>query len=270
MVRIADIRGWNGMGEDTVDRALDIEKVAKAARWIVESTNAVALTGAGISVESGIPDFRGNDGLWTRYDPAEYATIDAFRRNPGKVWRMLREVDDLCVKARPNPAHSALAGMERSGHIKAVITQNIDGLHQEAGSTRVIEFHGNGRWLVCQKCSTRYPREKVTVEELPPRCGCDGVLKPDVVLFGEPIPYEAVVRAHEELKRCDVMLIVGTSGLVSPAADIPYSARSRGARIVEVNLEPTPYTNTISDLFFPASASRVLAGIEKVVSDMKA
>ena len=249
-----------------MDRTLDMEKMAKAARWIADSANTVALTGAGISVESGIPDFRGSDGLWTRYDPGEYATIDAFRRDPGKVWRMLREVDELCVRARPNPAHRALAEMEGTGHIGVVITQNIDGLHQEAGSTDVIEFHGSGSWLVCQACGTRYPREKVAVDELPPRCGCEGVLKPDVVLFGEPIPLRAVVRAGEELKRCDVMLIVGTSGLVSPAADIPYSARKRGARIIEVNLEPTPYTSSISDLFFPVSASLVLPGIEEQVA----
>ncbi len=153
-----------------------------------DGTRAVALTGAGISVESGIPDFRSAGGLWEKFNPMEYATIDAFIRDPRKVWRMLTSLADLLEQAEPNPAHSALARLEKAGLLTGVVTQNVDNLHQRAGSVRVVEFHGNGQRLLCLSCHKVYDAGDVGELGSPPQCGCGEILKPDVVLFGEAIP----------------------------------------------------------------------------------
>jgi NAD-dependent deacetylase len=231
------------------------------AQKIRQSQRAVALTGAGISVESGIPDFRGSQGLWERYDPMEYAHIEAFLANPQKVWHMLLELGNMVEQARPNPAHLALAQLEAMGHLKAIITQNIDALHQMAGNTEVIEFHGNGRRLVCLSCGQTYSKERVNPQDLPPRCTCRGILKPEVVFFGEPIPTEASQRAFQVTRECDVMLVVGTSAVVAPASHLPFIAKQNGAIVIEINLERTHLSETISDYVVEASASQVLSTI---------
>jgi len=231
------------------------------AQKIKKSRNAVALTGAGISVESGIPAFRGSQGLWERYDPMEYAHIEAFRANPGKVWRMLIELEHIVEQSRPNPAHFALAQLEKLGHLKAVITQNIDALHQLAGNKEVIEFHGNGRSLVCLSCGKTFPKERVSLEELPPLCTCRGILKPEVVFFGEPIPTGPSERAFQLSRTCDMMLVVGTSAVVAPASHLPFMAKQNGAIIIEINLEKTHLSETISDYVLETSASTALTTI---------
>ncbi len=233
------------------------------AAIIREKGNAVAFTGAGISVEAGIPAFRGGQGLWEKYDPMEYAEIDAFLRHPEKVWTMLREMGDLILRAEPSPAHLALGTLERSGFLKSVITQNVDGLHQMAGNTDVIEYHGNHRWLRCPTCSATEPFTRESMEILPyPTCGkCASPLKPDVVFFGEQIPLKAMLRANQEADSCRVMIIVGTSGVVYPAADIPFAAASKGAAIVEVNVSPTPFTSSITNHFLEGSSSTILPAI---------
>lgn len=235
--------------------------IRKTARAIQKSRRVVALTGAGISVESGIPDFRGAGGLWEKYDPLEYGTIEAFYADPGKVWAMLREMGDLLDRSRPNAAHLALARLEEMGHVRAVITQNIDHLHQEAGSRRVIEYHGTHKILLCMECGRRLEKGNVSLESLPPRCGCGGVLKPDVVLFGEIIPWTAQAEAQEEARRAEVMLVVGTSAVVSPACDIPVAARRAGATVVEVNLEETPLTRRVCDWSLQGPAGPLLGSI---------
>jgi NAD-dependent deacetylase len=221
----------------------------------------VALTGAGISVESGIPAFRGSQGLWDRYDPMEYAHIDAFMADPGKVWQMLSELGSLVENAKPNPAHLALARLEKMGHLKAIITQNIDALHQQAGNQEVIEFHGNGQRLICLACGRTFTKANLDLSKLPPRCTCRGLIKPDVVFFGEPIPFEASQRAFQLSQDCDVMLVVGTSAVVAPASNLPFVAKQHGAVIVEVNLEKTHLSHTISDYVLEASASQALTAI---------
>jgi NAD-dependent deacetylase len=218
----------------------------------------VALTGAGISVESGIPAFRGSQGLWGKYDPAEYATIGAFLRDPGKVWRMLSEMAALCGRAAPNRAHAGLPQLEGMGVLRAVITQNVDGLHQAAGSRQVIEYHGNMGSLVCIACWKQYPTRARWVDGTPPACDCGQILKPNVVLFGEPIPWLAQERAEEEARTCGVLLVIGTSAEVSPACDIPRIAKKAGAAIVEVNPEETTLTASVADLHIPGGASEVL------------
>ena len=238
----------------------------KAAEILASRGNGVALTGAGISVESGIPAFRGAQGMWERYDPAEYATIGAFLRDPEKVWEMLSEMIGVLTRAAPNPAHRGLAELERMGILRSVITQNVDGLHQAGGSRRVIEYHGNPRELVCLSCWTRYPSMRKIEEGIPPRCACGEILKPDIVFFGEPIPWPAQEQAEEEGRTCGVLLVIGTSAQVSPACDIPRIAKEQGARIIEINPEETSLTSRVTDIHLPGNASRV---VERLVELLK-
>ncbi len=246
---------------------MDRKLIERAARDILRSKRAVAFTGAGISVESGIPDFRSPGGLWSRFDPMEYAHIESFRRNPEKVWEMLKEMLSLTLGAKPNPAHRALAELEEMGLLRAVITQNVDGLHQRAGSREVIEYHGTQDWLVCLSCGWRRRSEGLDLHHLPPRCEhCGAILKPDVVFFGEPIPWQAQVKAAEEARQCDLMLVVGTSAVVFPAGELPRIAKDRGAVIIEINKEPTVLTGAVSDYLIQGEAGKVLP---KIVEEVK-
>jgi NAD-dependent deacetylase len=231
----------------------------EAAEALRSRRNAVALTGAGISVESGIPAFRGSQGMWDRFDPMEYASIGAFFRDPEKVWTMLSEMVGLLARASPNPAHFGLAEMERMGILRSVITQNVDGLHQAAGSRRVIEFHGNADELVCLSCGKRYPARETIQEGVPPRCGCGKILKPNLVLFGESIQWNAQDEADAEAERCAVLLVIGTSAQVSPASEIPRLCRKRGAFIIEINPEETPLTRTVTDLHIREKAGLAIS-----------
>ncbi len=227
----------------------------------------VALTGAGISVESGIPDFRSPGGLWERFDPMEYAHIGAFRAHPAKVWTMLKEMDAVITAARPNPAHYALAALEARGLLLGIITQNVDNLHQDAGSRRVVEYHGNAHRFVCDTCRGQHPRETLDFERTPLYCLCGGLIRPDVVFFGEPIP-EAAQREAEELARdCDLLLVIGTCGEVAPASYIPYTAQEHGAVIVENNLEPTRLTYTRTNHFLAGPAGELWPKVIKAMKD---
>ncbi len=239
--------------------------IREAAGVLVSRRNAVALTGAGVSVESGIPAFRGSQGLWERYDPAEYATIGAFLRDPAKVWTMLSEMIDLFANAAPNPAHLGLAELERLGVLRSVVTQNVDGLHQAAGSRKVIEFHGNAGELVCIACWKRYPSLAKVREGVPPRCACGQILKPDIVLFGEPIPWTAQDDAETEAAECSVLLVAGTSAEVAPACDIPRISKGRGAYVIEINPEETHLSRTVADLRIAATAGRALTDLVSAV-----
>jgi len=235
----------------------------QAARLIRFSKYTIALTGAGISAESGIPTFRGHQGLWERYDPMEYASIGSFIEDPEKVWKALYELDEIMQKARPNPAHFALAELEKMGYLKAIITQNVDGLHQAAGSKNVIEFHGSAKRLICLNCGRVYQREEIDTSVLVPRCKCNGLLKPDVVFFGEPIPEKAMELANQEVDACDLMLVIGTSAEVVPASILPWEAKRSGAKIIEVNLSPTNLTDEITDIFLQGPATKVLTSLLK-------
>ncbi len=227
------------------------------AALIRESRCVVALTGAGISVESGIPSFRGAGGLWERFDPMEYAHIAAFRSNPAKVWRLLKEMDETIRLARPNPAHLALAELEAKGMLAGIITQNVDNLHQAAGSREVVEYHGNALRFVCLACCRPFAREDLEFDQAPLYCPCGGLIKPDVVFFGEGIPPEAQRAANELARSCDLMLLIGTSGEVAPANYLPQVAKGRGALIAENNLEPTHLTYHLTDHFLPGPAGEV-------------
>jgi NAD-dependent deacetylase len=242
-------------------REIPKDVYSKAAEVLVSRGNAVALTGAGISVESGIPSFRGSQGMWAKYDPAEYASLGAFLRNPEKVWEMFSEMIAVLAGAVPNAAHLGLAELERMGILRSVITQNVDGLHQAAGSRRVIEYHGNPGELVCLTCWKRYPSMEKIAGGIPPRCECGEILKPDVALFGEPIPWAAQEEAESEAQACAVLLVIGTSAQVAPACDIPRIAKEHGAFIIEINPEETFLTHSITDLHIPGNASSVISGL---------
>ena len=231
----------------------------KAAALLRESSCTIAVTGAGISVESGIPDFRSPTGIWSKYPPEHYATIDAYLANPAKVWRFWKQLAIDFAECGPNPAHFALAALERHGYLKAVVTQNIDALHQAAGSKTVIEYHGSARKLFCLDCSAVRPMDMQAMSDSPPRCHvCNGLMKPDIVMFGELIPGDALRASAEWGEKCNAVLIVGTSAQVYPAADLPYIAKRHGARIIEANIEHTSFTETITDVFLQGRAGETL------------
>ncbi len=229
----------------------------QAAEHLRRSRRTTAFTGAGVSVESGIPPFRGPEGLWSRYD-SSCLDISVFRARPEATWGIIKEVFyDFFGAARPNAAHEALGTLEREGLLHSVITQNIDGLHQEAGNSRVREFHGNSRHLVCLDCGSRTPARTVDLSSLPPRCGgCSGVLKPDFVFFGEAIPEPAQANSLADAGRCEVMLVIGTAGAVMPASYLPRYAKGQGATIIEVNTEPSAFSHGVSDIFLQGPATR--------------
>ena len=236
--------------------------IRQAAEDLAAAGNVTALTGAGISIESGIPPFRGKGGLWERFDPMEFAHIDALVRDPAKVWKVLvKEMKEIVDRAEPNDGHKGLAKLEAKNKLKTIITQNIDGLHQVAGNTDVIEFHGTFVWQRCMDCHKKYETRNVDISEIPPRCDCGGILRPDAVFFGETIPAEAMWRSRQVAADCDLMLVVGTSAVVQPAAMIPVIAKDNGAKIVEINPERTPLTNEISDYLIMGRAGEVLNGI---------
>ncbi len=238
------------------------ELIGKAAADLAAARHVIALTGAGISVESGIPPFRGPGGLWEKIDPLEYAHIDAFLSDPAKVWDVLiRGMKEVVDKALPNDAHRGLARLEALGILKTVITQNIDGLHQAAGSSDVIEFHGSFAWQSCLDCGRRGPMRDVALDRLPPRCACGGILRPECIFFGEQIPFRHLERSQRLAQQCDLILVVGTSAMVQPAASLPVLSKRAGARVIEINTEPTPFTPDVSDYLLTGGAATTLQAI---------
>lgn len=242
--------------------------IYKASQDLLRAKHVAALTGAGISVESGIPPFRGKGGLWEKFDPMEFAHIDTFMRDPEKVWNVLfREMKGIVDRASPNDAHKGLAELERSGILQTIITQNVDGLHQLAGNTDVIEFHGNFAWLRCMACEKRCRTKDLDISQIPPRCECTGIYRPDCVFFGEMISPHLFFRSKQVASSCDVMLVIGTSALIQPAAYIPIIAKQKGAKVIEINPEKTPLSHETSDYIIMGKAgevfNRLIAEIEQ-------
>ncbi len=236
--------------------------IKKAAKDLAASKDVVALTGAGISVESKIPPFRGKGGLWEKIDPMEYAHIDAFNKNPTKVWNvLLKDMKEIIDKAIPNDAHKGLARLEELGILKTIITQNIDGLHQMAGNTDVIEFHGTYAWHRCMDCKNRCKSSRIDLTNIPPLCDCGGIYRPEVVFFGEIIPPEHLWRSRQLASDCDLMLVIGTSATVQPAALMPHIAKESGSKVIEINPEETPLTESISDYLILGKAGEVMSSI---------
>ncbi len=233
--------------------------ISEVAKILKNAKHVTAFTGAGISVESGIPPFRGANGLWSKYNPI-ILDINYFREKPVDSWKVIKEIFyDFFGEAKPNDAHFALAELEKIGILKSIITQNIDNLHQEAGNTEVHEFHGTSKILKCDSCGKEYFAETIDLSVLPPKCkSCNGVLRPDFVFFGEQIPEPAQSKSYNESVIADVFLLIGTTGEIMPASIIPKEAKRNGAKIIEINIEHTNFTRSITDIFLEGKATEVM------------
>jgi len=234
------------------------------ARLIRANQPCVVLTGAGVSTESGIPDFRSPTGIWAEFDPAAYASLPAFRADPIKVWRFYKPRIAMLAKAEPNAAHRALAALEEAGFVEAVVTQNIDLLHERAGSRNLVEVHGSIRTATCPACGSLYPRAAVVAKleraDAPPCDNCGAILKPDVVFFGELLPAAAIERAFELARRARLLLVVGSSLEVHPVAALPEETLSAGGRVAIVNKGRTPYDGR-AELKVEGNAGEILRGV---------
>lgn len=232
----------------------------KAAELIRSAKRVCAFTGAGISVESGIPPFRGKGGLWNTYDP-KFIEIDYIHEHNQQSWVLIKEIFyDFFGQARPNAAHKALAELETKNIVKNLITQNIDNLHQEAGSKNVLEFHGTASRMICLDCRQNFSADKIDLTKLPPECpNCVvGRLKPDFIFFGEGIPEPACTLSFKEAEISDVFIVIGTTGEVMPACMIPAEASRNGASIIEVNVSPSRFTDSVTDVFLQGPATSVM------------
>ena len=245
---------------------MDLKKIELAADTIRNARYAVAFTGAGISVESGIPSFRGEDGLWQTHDPI-FVEIEYFQKKPLASWSKIKDVFyDMLKDVEPNIAHINLAKMEKRSFVESVITQNIDSLHQKAGSKFVYELHGTTQTLSCTECSSEYDLSFADLNFLPPTCFvCKGILKPDMVFFNEPLPPFALKRSTDETMKADVFIIIGTNAEVYPANELPVKAKENGAKIIEINTNPTEFTEAITDIFLQGKAGELMQKMGEIL-----
>lgn len=239
-----------------------VDRLARA-RCVVVST------GAGMSAESGVPTFRAEGGLWTKFKPEELANVDAFLRNPQMVWEWYQSRRDVILNCSPNAGHTALVEMEPLVQGLTIVTQNIDGLHAAAGSTDVIELHGNIRRNFCQQCGERYDDASLLSMTEIPSCSCGGMIRPDVVWFGEMLPEKALARAERLCEEADVFISVGTSGVVYPAAGLALVAHQHHAFTVEINPEETPLT-PYANVAISAAAGAVLPEVVRLLRERTA
>ena len=244
---------------------LDVN-IRNAAGILKKSKYTSVFTGAGISVESGIPPFRGENGIWSKYDPM-LLDIHYFQAHPEQSWKIIKEIFyDFFGMAKPNAAHQVLAEMERNMLLQAVITQNIDNLHQDAGSKIVHEFHGSSKYLVTIDGMIRYHIDEVDLTRIPPKCKKSGVLlKPDFIFFGEGIPRDVYQNSLIAAGNSEVMLVIGTTGEIMPASQIPLIAKQNGAKIIEINPSPSNFTHSISDIFIQGKATEIMSSLRKLL-----
>jgi len=246
--------------------------IEKAAQCFSESHYAIALTGAGISTPSGIPDFRSShDGLWEKYNPMEVASLTAFRLRPEKFYQWFRPLTRTIIEAEPNPAHLALADLEKHGILKEIITQNIDGLHQKAGAKVVHEVHGTLRSLTCVSCYSKFDAESlveafINQGEIPHCTECGSILKPDAILFEEQLPFQTWQAVEKAVKQCDLMLVAGSSLEVVPVARLPYEAITRGAKLIVVNNQKT-YIDERAEVVINQDVAEVLPAIVELINE---
>ena len=224
---------------------MSLANLEKAKEWLRQARSVAVLTGAGISAESGVPTFRGDGGLWREYKAEDLATPEAFARDPKLVWEWYDWRRGLIAKAVPNAAHKALVKLEIRTPRFTLITQNVDGLHDMAGSGKILKLHGDIWRMRCLSCGANFPNRRVPLPRIPPHCACGGVARPGVVWFGEPLPEGMMKEAEHAVAEAEVVLVIGTSAVVYPAAGlIPY-AKQAGAKVIEINTEPTAATAVV-------------------------
>ncbi|MFZ7103620.1 MAG: SIR2 family NAD-dependent protein deacylase [Peptococcaceae bacterium] len=243
------------------------ERLQTLAEWLKQSPYTVVFTGAGMSTEAGLPDFRSKDGLWKQKDPRKLASLEAMQQNPEEFYEFYRMRLATLGLADPHQGHYLLAQWEKERKIRAVITQNVDGLHHKAGSNRVIELHGTLREAVCLKCKAVFPAGVLMGQGIP-RCRCGSMLKPGVILFGEMLPQDALHQADIESRRSHLFIVIGSSLEVSPANYFPLQAREAGAKLVIINMEKT-IMDEEADLIIPGKAGEVLAEINGLLQQEK-
>jgi NAD-dependent deacetylase len=241
------------------------ELIDQASEIIANSKYIVAFTGAGISTESGIPDFRSAQGIWSKYDPYEYGSYEGFLKDPTKYWTMGKESRKIIVKAEPNLAHKALAKLEHEyGKLKSVITQNVDFLHSKAGNSNVLELHGTYKRNFCMDCNGEFSLEDVLKQLdsdiMPPKCDCGGVIKSASILFGESLPADVLKEVKQEIQRCDCLIVIGTSLQVTPAASIPLLAAANGSKVIIINNEPTQ-SDYLGNVVIRGNATSIMGDI---------
>lgn len=232
-------------------------EIDTAREWLAAAERVTALTGAGISAESGVPVFRGPGGLWRQYRAEDLATPEAFARDPRLVWEWYDWRRARVAEAAPNPAHYALVDLEQTVPEFTLITQNVDGLHDRAGSRHMLKLHGDLWWLRCTGCQKRIHNTEIPLVELPPRCECGALLRPNVVWFGEALDAGVLRTALQTAAQAQVFLVIGTSALVQPAASLPFVAQEQGARVIEINPQPTTLS-THADLHLAGPAGEWL------------
>ena len=253
------------------------EALRQAATLLLEADYVVGMTGAGISVESGIPPFRGPGGLWTKYGEPPMNGYERFLADPQKAWQerlaptgASKEIQATIRQAQPNPGHKALVALEEMGLLRYLITQNVDNLHRRAGSRQLAEIHGNSTLVRCIQCTSRWPLEDISIERLPPSCTrCGSMLKIDTVSFGEPIPPDVLEVCHRETQRCDCMLVAGTSATVYPAAWFPIQVQEKGGHLVEVNLYESDLT-PLCTVSLRGKSGEILQQLVQAVQELRA
>ncbi len=242
------------MGTLSIPIPKDLKRTLSSAKCVV------VITGAGISAESGVPTFRGEDGLWKNYRAEELATPWAFKKDPALVWQWYDWRRGIIGKAKPNPGHFTIAKMEKFYPEFTLITQNVDGLHRKAGSENVIEIHGNLWRVRCVEEGKTFYLNDVPLKEIPPRCSCGALVRPDVVWFGESLDPQLISKAHAALTSCDLLFVIGTSGVVQPVASFPSLAKQSGAQIIEINLDTTPIS-ALADITLRGKSGEILPAL---------
>lgn len=244
--------------------------LAAAAELLGTARYALAFTGAGISAESGVPTFRGKGGIWDRYDE-RHLELGFFKAEPALAWATIRGIFyEFERPFEPNDAHRVLAAWERAGLLAFTVTQNIDGLHRKAGSERLAEFHGSTGYLACMRCGARAEATAEALAELPPRCHCGGVYKPDFMFFGEGIPERAYAESVAAAERADLCLIIGSTGTVYPAASLPRIVKAHGGAVIEINPEASEFSAGIADIVLPLGASSALRALDGLLRPARA
>jgi len=248
-----------------------MNSIDRAAELIIHSKNTTVFTGAGISVESGIPPFRGKTGLWSQYDPI-ILDLDYYYSNPNKSWPAIKKLFyDFFGNANPNKAHHIIAEWESKGIIQTIITQNIDHLHQRAGSINILEFHGTSQSFKCSNCGNLFKTIDIIIGDTPPLClssDCNSLLKPNFIFFGEGIEPSIYQESMKNAEISELYIIIGTTGEVMPASQIPVFAKQNGARIIEINIEESHFTPILTDVFLKGKASIVMESLDQKIKSL--